>query len=224
MKIAKHLCKCLYCNENFDISNEPYVKPRSNRYAHAKCAKEQGLELTVIDPTIYETCIYCKQQIDKSKESYKELPKGKFAHLSCWGKNQSKLTDKEKLENYICELYGINKITQKISRQIKDYIDNYGYSYSGIRKALVYYHEVKGNKYDATKAKGSIRIVEYVYQQAYDYYYSIWEARQNQGQQISLKGIEQYIPKVREVTISPPKVIPWKKSFFRFLDKEEEED
>lgn len=220
------MCKCLYCSEQIDVSIEPYVKPRSNRYAHATCAKKQGLNLQVIDPNNYETCTYCKQQIDKTKDSYKELPKGKFAHLSCWEENQSKLTDKEKLENYICELYGINKITQKISRQIKDYIDDYGYSYSGIQKALVYYHEVKGNKFDATKAKGSIRIVEYIYQQAYNYYYAIWEAHQNQEKFLKPDEdvIKQFVPKEVKIVIPKPKRQPMKKRLFSFLDRDEVEE
>lgn len=39
--MAKHLVKCLYCGEPFDASLEPFVKPRANRYAHAKCAEQQ---------------------------------------------------------------------------------------------------------------------------------------------------------------------------------------
>lgn len=223
--MPKHSVKCLYCGKNFYKEDEPYVKPRSNRYAHAKCAEEKGLSLTITDPTIYETCHYCKKQIDKSKEQYKELSKGKFAHLSCWDANKDKLTDKEKLENYICDLYGIKKITQKISRQIKDYVENYGYTYSGILKALVYHHEVKGNKYDPTKARGSIRIVEYVYQQAYNYYYSIWEAQQKQQQVIVDNSLlEKYIPKEITIKIPMPKPQPLKKRLFSFLDKDEVEE
>lgn len=37
--MAKRLVKCLYCNEMFNPDEEPYVKPRSNRYAHASCAE-----------------------------------------------------------------------------------------------------------------------------------------------------------------------------------------
>lgn len=37
--MAKHLVKCLYCGEVFDASITPFVKPRSNRYAHKACAE-----------------------------------------------------------------------------------------------------------------------------------------------------------------------------------------
>lgn len=32
-----NLRKCLYCNENVDIANEPFAMPRVNRYAHFSC-------------------------------------------------------------------------------------------------------------------------------------------------------------------------------------------
>lgn len=37
--MAAHLVKCLYCGETFDTNIEPFVKPRANRYAHARCAE-----------------------------------------------------------------------------------------------------------------------------------------------------------------------------------------
>lgn len=179
--------------------------------------------MTITDPTIYETCHYCKKQIDKSKEQYKELSKGKFAHLSCWDANKDKLTDKEKLENYICDLYGIKKLNAKMNRQIKNYIDNQGYTYSGIHKALVYYYEIKNNKFDITKTGGGVGIVEYVYQQAYNYYYSIWEAHQNQEKFLK-QDIQQFIPKEIKIVIPKPKRQPLKKKLFSFLDRDEVEE
>lgn len=38
--MAKHLVKCMYCNKTFDTNEEEFVKPRSNRYAHKKCAAD----------------------------------------------------------------------------------------------------------------------------------------------------------------------------------------
>lgn len=107
-------------------------------------------------------------------------------------------------------------------RQIKDYVTNYNYSYSGIRKTLVYYYEVKGNPFDIDKTGGGIGIVPYYYSAANLYYRAIWEAKQNQEQQLSKQGLEKYIPQIKEITVPPPKVKPWKKSFFNFLDEEEE--
>ena len=218
---AKHIVKCALCNESFDANEESYVKVNSRRYAHATCAKQNDLQLPIINPLNFKICIYCNKEIDITKENYKELTKGKFAHLSCWEENKDKLTDKEKLEIYINNLFGSQKLNPKINKQIKDYVENFGYTYSGIHKALIYYYEIKGNKFDLSKTGGGIGIVPFCYQQAYNYYYSIWEAQQNQKTAINQTGIEKFIPKVIEIKIPVPTCEPKKQKLFSFLDKEE---
>jgi hypothetical protein len=65
-------------------------------------------------------------------------------------------------------------ITPRIRTQIKNYLTNYNYTYSGILKALKYFYEIKGNSTE--KANEGIGIVPYCYQDAYNYYFSIWVA------------------------------------------------
>ena len=61
----------------------------------------------------------------------------------------------------------------------------------------------------------------FCYQQAYNYYYSIWEAQQNQQTAISQTGIEKFIPKTIEIKIPVPICEPKKLNLFSFLDEEE---
>jgi hypothetical protein len=83
-------------------------------------------------------------------------------------------------------------------------------------KALTYWHEIKKNPIQQEKG---VAILPFVYKQAYDYYYAIWEARQkNEG-----KKIEEYIPKVREVRIPIPERNIERRKLFTFLDEEAEE-
>ena len=56
------------------------------------------------------------------------------------------------------KLFNSDYVYAKIQKQIKDYVTNYNYTYSGIHKALVYYYEVKGNVFDEGKAQGGIGI------------------------------------------------------------------
>ena len=219
--IAKHIVKCAICGQSFDANEQCYIKINSRRYAHANCAKEKYSQLPIINPLNLKTCIYCNKEINIIKEKYKELSKDKFAHLNCWEENKDKLTDKEKLEIYINNLFNSKKLNPKINKQIKDYIENYGYSYSGIHKALIYYYEIKGNKFDLLKTGGGIGIVPFCYQQAYNYYHSIWEAQQNQQTAISQTGIEKFIPKTIEIKIPVPICEPKKLNLFSFLDEEE---
>ena len=121
------------------------------------------------------------------------------------------------------ELFNSDYVYAKIKKQIKDYVTNYGYAYSGIHKALIYYYEVKGNKFDEGKAQGGIGIVPYVYQSAFNYYYSIWEAQQKQEHIVDAESLAEYIPRVIEVKIPVPKRQEKKRNLFSFLDEEESE-
>ena len=87
-----------------------------------------------------------------------------------------------------------------------------------IRKALVYFFEIKGNSIE--KANGGIGIVPYVYQQAYNYYLALWQAQQKNQDKI----IVDYIPKVKEVTIPKPQRKIKKQNLFTFLDEEKESE
>lgn len=112
---------------------------------------------------------------------------------------------------------GDDFITPRVRKQINTYIEQYQYTYSGIRKALVYFYEIKGNSTE--KANGGIGIVPYVYKDAFNYYYSIWEANQkNQN-----KDVQEFVSKEKVIKIEPPKRNLRKRRLFAFLDEEEAE-
>lgn len=112
------------------------------------------------------------------------------------------------------KLFNTNYINPKIKKQIKNYIVEYNFSYSGILKALVYFFEIKGNSIE--KAHDGIGIVPYIYKDAYNYYYTLWLAKQKNSD----KNIEQFVPKVKEITIKRPERKERKRALFTFLDEE----
>lgn len=165
-------------------------------------------------------CSICGEQFDANEIAYVKTSSRRYAHASCKEKQDNELTQEEKdkivLEDYIKKLFNISIITPKIRKQIKDYTENYNFTYSGIHKALVYFFEIKGNSIE--KANQGIGIVGYVYKQAFDYYYALWQAQQKNVN----KEISDYEPKVVEITIKSPQRKPKKRKLFSFLDKEEE--
>ena len=220
-----HNVVCKICQTKFDRDKEAYVQVSAKRYAHAACALREyhldpkGEAPIVIDPTDSVTCIYCKKTFNKQEEPYKLFSNGKYAHQTCYDLEQSReLTDQEKLERYIMKLFNTDYVYARIQKQIKDYVTNYGYTYSGIEKALKYYYEVKGNPFDPGKAQGGIGIVPHVYPRAFEYYYSIWLAQQKQDYIVDASSLEKYIPKEIEVKIAAPKRQVKKQNFFNFLD------
>ena len=162
------------------------------------------------------TCVYCKQKFDRDKFPFIQVSQRRYAHQECSlsedQKKDKEEQDKINLENYIMKLLKVDYIDARVRKQIKQYREEYNYTYSGIHKALVYFYEVKGNSTE--KANGGIGIVPYVYQHAYEYHYNLWLAQQkNKDVEIQL-----YTPKVKEIVIPRPER-KIKKRQFRFYTK-----
>lgn len=163
-------------------------------------------------------CIYCKQTFDRDKYSFVQISPRRYAHVNCASIEKDRLkqeeADKIALEEYIMKLLGEDFVSPKVRKQLNTYIEQYQYTYSGIRKALIYFYEVKGNSKE--KANGGIGIVPYVYKDAFNYYYAIWEAKEkNQN-----KDVKTFIPDEKVVTITSPKRKIKKRKLFSFLDEE----
>jgi hypothetical protein len=163
-------------------------------------------------------CKCCNQIFDR--DTIPCVKEGnRYSHKECYEKRtaaeQKEENDKTALDKYIITLFKLDYVTPRIQKQIKQYVEEYHYSYSGIHKALVYFYEVKGNSID--KSNNGIGIVPYIYKDAYNYYYSIWEANQKNKE----KSVEDF--KIQQYTVhikSPERPTRKKRKLFSFLDKE----
>jgi len=164
-------------------------------------------------------CAVCGKSFDRDKIPNHQMGR-RYAHIECWARYEASRTqddkDKEALEQYVMELFKLNVISPKIKRQIESFHDEYHYTYTGIKKALVYHFEVK--KGDIKQANGGIGIVPYVYDQARNYYYQIWQAQQKNNDKV----LNDYIPDVVNIKIKNPQKHPKKRKLFEFLDREED--
>lgn len=166
-------------------------------------------------------CPYCGKSFDRDKMlDFVQVNSRRYAHTQCHTAHLAQMSQEEKdlmaLEAYIKKLLNLDTINARVRKQITDYHNNQNYSYTGIMKALTYFYEVKGNSTE--KANGGIGIVPYVYQDAFNYYYHIWMAKQTN----EVKPIEQYTaPPKREIVIPRPKRVEKKRKLFTFLDEEE---
>lgn len=168
-------------------------------------------------------CFYCGETFDASIEPFVKPNSRRYAHKECAESADAHKTkeekDREQLELYIKQLFGINCISVKIKKQIDDYKIKKNYSYSGMYKTLKYFFEIRGNPIE--KANGGIGIIPYVYDEAYKYWRALWEAQQ-QNKNIE---IQEYVLPVREIHILPPQRQPMKhtKQLFTFLNEEDGE-
>ena len=108
-------------------------------------------------------CLYCGKTFDRDKVTTCRQIGKRFAHLECAVQHEANKTaevsDREKLFNYAQKLLGSRFNGALVGKQVKQFQENYNYTYSGMKKALVYFYEVKGN--DPAKANGGIGIIPY---------------------------------------------------------------
>ncbi len=170
----------------------------------------------------YVICSICKQRFDRDKYPAVLVSSRRYAHAACAGKlskeDEQTYQDQQDLEKYIIKLFNLEHMNGRITLQIKKFMqDHPEYTYSGIKRTLEYFYEIKGNSIE--KSNGGIGIVPWVYDEAKRYFYNQWLLSQKNAE----KDIQSYVPKVKKIIIKPPRREPKKRKIFTFLDEEEED-
>lgn len=92
---TKHMVKCFYCGKQFNATDEPYTKPRANRYAHAACDKQANANKTQEEKDYEALVEYIKhlfgtpnvrvwKQIKEYKDMYNYSYSGMLKTLIWW--------------------------------------------------------------------------------------------------------------------------------------------
>lgn len=151
----------------------------------------------------YCICAICNKKFDRNSIQATKFNARRYAHKECYPSGElvpmekpaSEDPDLIALKSYIERIYGTKANWALINKQIKKFHSENKYSYSGILKSLIYFYEVKHNSVDGSN--GGIGIVEYTYDQAYQYYLAIFMAQQNNEDKT-------LVTKVKEFIIKPP--------------------
>lgn len=150
-------------------------------------------------------CFYCKQQFDRDKEPYEQVSARRYAHPKCYAEHQVSMSQEEKdieaFYKYTQNLFGEDYnyiLTKKLAER---YVKENNYTYSGMLKTLKWYYEKEGHSLD--KSNGSIGIIPYVYKQALNYYYALYQAQLVNKEKTLINFI---VPKEKEINIESPRV------------------
>lgn len=152
-------------------------------------------------------CTICGEQFDRDKVQAVKVGARRYAHHRC--KPDGELVAMEakppadpdllRLEEYIKKIFQIDFINPRIKKQINEYHQNLGFTYSGMLKTLYWFFEIQNNSIE--KANGGIGIIPWAYQNARDYYKTMYQAQQINKE----KNIEEFKPKIIKMTIHSPK-------------------
>lgn len=147
-------------------------------------------------------CKYCGESFDRDKESW-AMVGTRYAHSRCI-EERLKQIEVRKQEEELERQQNINKYHEVldfakayiqepnyalIQKQIRDFIDNKGYTYSGICKTLTYCKDIVKLKF--SQGNGGIGIVPYYYDKAKAYYYQLYiTTKQNEAKEIKTEVVE----------------------------------
>lgn len=171
-------------------------------------------------------CAICGESFDRDKIQAVKHGARRYAHLRCNpnGELVTAEVDPEKikeqqalndLEMYAKELLQDDYNPAKIRKQINEYHQKYGYSYDGMKKTLIYWYEIKGQSKE--KANGGIGIIPFIFNDARNYYYSLYLA------QMANKDVQPgYRPIVKEIEIISPRAEVKKLRLFNVTEDEED--
>lgn len=183
-----HMVMCRICGERFDRDKIEFVKISSRKYAHKSCFVENELEQ--------------KQEQQERQSRLSALPQ------------EEKIQD---LEDYIKKLFNTSCINARIRKQIKEFREEYDYSYSGILKTLIYWYDIKKNSLE--KANNGIGIVPYVFDDAKKFYYNLYYAEINNKKE---KFKRHFANEKKVVEIPLPKQEKKQNKLFNLGDQDDE--
>lgn len=149
-------------------------------------------------------CKQCEQKFNRDKEECVAVDGRRYVHKTCFEAYDNSKSKEEKdliaLETYIKQLFKTTTVSARIKKQIQSFQKEYKYTYSGMLKTLTWWFDIKQNSIE--KANNGIGIIPYVYQDAHNYYYSLYLA---ETQNIQFTQ-EQLTMNTIEVEIEPPQV------------------
>lgn len=110
-------------------------------------------------------CPECGTYNDKENTVYHN---SKYYCKICFENKQKEAQDYKNLVAYICGLYQIEAPTGWMLKQIKDYKEQFNFTYRGIKTTLHYFYEIQeGNSVEDSMGIG---IVPFVYDEAKRFY------------------------------------------------------
>lgn len=159
-------------------------------------------------------CIKCGKVFDRDKISYEEVAYQKYIHKECPIKpsaenlkKMKEIIDKDKFFQLVKEIYGKDYNYMMINKQAENYIQEYGYSWSGMRASLLWFYNVQEGSVE--EGNGGIGIIPYVYDKAKEYYYNLYQT-QEKNMKIELRQpVVQFQISSPQGIKRPPRLFDW---------------
>lgn len=133
-------------------------------------------------------CLECGEYFDRDIIECRKIG-NRYAHKICPNQFHANPElvkieqEKTQFYTYIKKLYGKKYNYMTINNQAESYIEDYGYTWSGMAGTLHWFYDILKKPFDKNKGIG---IIPYVYEQAKEYYTTIAEAERANKEIIEL--------------------------------------
>lgn len=159
-------------------------------------------------------CTICGDTFDRDVEAWESTGNRRYAHLKCYkATNQARPASEieyEELAEYIKKIFGKDYLSSKVARQIRDYRRDFNFTFTGMKKALQWWFEIKGKSKE--ESNEGIGILPYIYEDAHRYFYNIFLAKSANEEKAEQIGQVEVI----EIEIAPPAVLRKQPKLFNF--------
>lgn len=130
-------------------------------------------------------CPVCSESFDRDVTPFTEK-NGRYYHNQCLNQQQREADVYKDLIAYICDLRNLKAPTSLMTTQIKKFKEELGFTYSGMKLALYYYHEVL-RKPIINDIRVGVGIIEYVYEDARKFFTELHQV-QTHNKELSISN------------------------------------
>ena len=161
-------------------------------------------------------CKFCGKQFDRNDPNIEVVKLNRrYAHKVCYDKQDKELLqeqeDQDALYQYIATIFGDDFDFIRNKKLIESYKEKHNFSYSGMLKALKWYYEIENGSKE--KANGGVGILPYIYEQAYKYYFDLYQKQQQNA------AAAPYNLVIQTVNIPSPRAVVSKPKLFDLGDE-----
>ena len=156
-------------------------------------------------------CKFCGEQFDRNDPNIEVVKLNRrYAHKACYDKQDKELLQEQEDQAALYQYIKVNFDFIRNKRLIESYKEKHNFSYSGMLKALKWYYEIENGSKE--KANGGVGILPYIYEQAYRYYFDLYQKQQQNA------DVAPYQLSVQVVTIPSPRAVVTKPKLFDLGD------
>lgn len=130
----------------------------------------------------YVKCFYCGGKFDRDTVPFIKVSERRYAHVKCVqtedsnGSISQEQKDKDAFYEMVKSIYGVQYNYMLINTQATEFIQQYGYTWSGMTKCLYWFYKI--NHGSLEEGHGGIGIIPYIYDDVKKYYYNLYITEQ----------------------------------------------